>query len=702
MARAVFIFACLLLVAVWIHPYMSGAFEPNKPLGVTPTAGEALATKTAVDINASPFTTVKGQDGYWRLAKTADGVWWFVSPDGKREFLNTVTTVQPFQLARDPHGISFASRDYNGTPGKYDGDLNAWAAKTALRVKDAGFKGLGAWCHPVFHQIDVPITRDLNLWKHYDAHNARMWHPDWSKIMDETVSRAVANLKDNKNLVGYFTDNELDWSDASVGPRLYFDGLPAGDPNRIEVIKSIKALWPTVEAYNTAWKAQLKNWSDLDTQPTLSRDADSAYTQLFSAWLEKLATEYFARTSAIIRKHDPNHLILGVRFAGMAPREVVRASRNYTDAQSLNYYVPDAQLDPDMFSMMYAESGQPIILSEYGFHALDNRSGSRNTYGFQGQLPDQQARAEAYQLFTSRLARLPYVVGADWFQWSDEPPSGRSSDGEDVNFGIVDVDDKPYEQLVAAIRETTPQLNPLHAASVTDTHNGVFRDAFAQKPAASVVKLERPITINGELSDWSEAFRIPGIRRTQTVGIGRSDVRAPNVYMAWHEEGLYAAIEVFDPYIETVPSSGRWWTRDHVEMWVSTKPVESQAPIYNSNCHQFFFVPEVNPVDGRLGVVGQWHRPGDAIAENLIPHPTIQQVTRILPGRYVCEMFIPASALHGFEPVAGTEMAFNIHVRNFHLSSDYFWSAPKELYTQIRPSTWGKLTLAGPQMASAD
>jgi hypothetical protein len=39
-------------------------------------------------------------------------------------------------------------------------------------------------------------------------------------------------------------------------------------------------------------------------------------------------------------------------------------------------------------------------------------------------------------------------------------------------------------------------------------------------------------------------------------------------------------------------------------------------------------------------------------------------------------------------------MAFNIHVRNYQHAIDYFWSAPKEVMTQLRPETWGVLKLA--------
>ena len=53
---------------------------------------------------------------------------------------------------------------------------------------------------------------------------------------------------------------------------------------------------------------------------------------------------------------------------------------------SINYYPADARLDPDMFRMMHELSGQPVMLSEYSFHALDGRSGNRNTVGFTAQV----------------------------------------------------------------------------------------------------------------------------------------------------------------------------------------------------------------------------------------------------------------------------------------------------------------------------
>jgi hypothetical protein len=694
--------AILLLVAgAVMHPLITGSGRsiPNPASAQTIPPSDPVVEPPATAPAATPeFRAVRGREGFWRVVQSLDGAWWFCSPAGRLEFMNNVTTVQPFQQARDPGGIHFVSRDWNGGIDGATGDIDTWAARTLVRVRDVGFKGLGAWSHPTFHRFNIPMTRDLNLWTWMKPESRRFYSPEWHTTAARAVETQVVPLRDNANLIGYFIDNELDWGDGNAGPARYFDYLAADDPNRLEVIKVIQSIWPTVEQFNADWEASLSDFKELESWQSLPHEKQQAYGRLFAAWLSHLAEDYFRTTTELIRRHDPNHLIMGVRFRGYAPREVVRASRDFTDAQSINYYVSDGRLDPDMFRMMYEESGQPIIVTEYSFHALDGRSGNRNTVGFAAQVLDQQARADGYRLYTSRMARVPFVIGCDWFQWSDEPPSGRSHDGEDVNFGIVDIDDHPYELLTTAVRETTSRLNELHAGSTSlDQSTDPWRESFAQKPSFHVPYIGDSIVVNGELSDWPLAAKLTGIRHSQTIGLERSSLPPPRVFLGWSDKGLYAGIEVFDNDIQGVPPKGWWWTRDHVEFWVATRPPPANQDGYDVHSHQFFFVPNDWPgEDGLLGLVGQWHRPGDAIKDHLIPHPKIKNVARVRPDRYVVEMFIPADALHDFDPANHPELAFNIHVRNFQHAIDYFWSAPKEVMTQLRPNTWGPLKLAPP------
>ena len=424
------------------------------------------------------FETVRGREGFWRVGRDHAGVWWFIRPDGRTDFLNSVTTVQPYLAGRDPRGPHYTARDWDGR--STDGPaMDRWAEATLARVAQFGFKGLGAWSDPVFHKYDVPVTRDLNLSTHVPYDQRRVFSAKWEESIEEAIVKQVEPLRQSRSLVGYYLDNELDWGDGVVGPAAYFNGLSLRDPNRREVIEVVRTVWPRLNDFNREWGTSAGSWDELRIWKSLPQPpaGSDAYQKLSEAWLSHVALRYFEVTTRLVRKHDPNHLVLGIRFRGTAPAQVVAASRGLTDAQSVNYYPNDAKLDRDLFQTLHEVSGrQPVIVSEYSFHAPDGRSGNRNRFGFPAGVPNQKARAEGYRLMTTRLARLPYVIGADWFQWMDEPPSGRLRDGEDVNFGVVDVSDAPYEPLVDAVRATAPKLNDLHARSTTDGLADVWRD----------------------------------------------------------------------------------------------------------------------------------------------------------------------------------------------------------------------------------
>jgi hypothetical protein len=383
--------------------FPSGAQPAPAPRPQSSTTASTQAQATTADSSAAEFAEIRGHAGFWRIARGHDGVWWFLSPQNKTEFLNGVTTVRPRLRSREILGSGYRSSDWDGRVD--DASLSDWARKTAERVSRYGFKSLGAWCDQGLSACGIPITRDLNV-SRWAAGDVPFLGPLWRKDAERAIREQVIPLRSNRDLVGYYIDNELDW-----------ENMP------------------------------------------------------------EAAEPYFRITTSLIRKYDPNHLVLGCRYRGWIPAGVARGARIYTDAQSLNYYAADGLLDWRVFSMIAQESQQPLIISEYSFHALDGRSGNANRSHFPGQVRSQAARAAGYWLMTQRLAQVPYVIGADWFQWMDEPPAGRIGDGEDANVGVVDTHDRPYQQLVDAVRETTSQLNGLHAASHTSRNQLVWRTA---------------------------------------------------------------------------------------------------------------------------------------------------------------------------------------------------------------------------------
>lgn len=643
---------------------------------------------------AETFKETRGKEGFWRIVQTQEGVWWFMSPEGNLEFLNTVTHVHPAQRGRDKDGPHFVSKDWDGGPHREGGDLDAWAAKTIKRVHEAGFKGLGAWCNWAFHKYDVTISRDLSVWR---AGGKLFYDAEWAGIAEEAIKKQVVPLRDNVNLVGYFPDNELGWKDGFGSANRYFDGPERDNPNRREVIKVIQSVWQSIEAFNKDWEVNLKNWEELEGWPELPKHPAKAAAKLANAWVYHLARDYFKLTTELIRRYDPNHLILGIRYKGGAPRELFRASLGLTDVQSINIYSADAQLDSELIGAMYEEAQQPIVISEYAFHSLNGRSGNRNLSGFiWGHVTDQQAKAEGYRLFTSRMARVPYIIGADWFQWNDEPPSGRE-DGEDVNFGVVDIYDRPYKRLVKVIKETKPLLNKLHAASAGDDGAGIWKELAAERPVFDVPYMEGEIKLDGDLGEWPEKARLTNLEYVRKVGIDRSDeLVTPKVYLAWSEDGVYAGFEVFDKEIQgfaidEVPREYIWRLRsfDCVEFWLSTRPVAAEQNWHDRNCHDFIFVPDTKKA--KRGTILQWHNTGDALEQHVIGAGRIQYGAGIGQDGYTVEIFVPAKALHGFEPANHPEMSGNVFVRNWQDAVDYYWAT-----TELSgPGAWGRFRFRG-------
>ena len=96
----------------------------------------------------------------------------------------------------------------------------------------------------------------------------------------------------------------------------------------------------------------------------------------------------------------------------------------------------------------------PLIIGEYHFGALDR--GMFHT----GLVPvaTQPARAEAYKEYVRSALRHPQFVGCHWFQYCDEPTTGRAWDEENYQIGFVDVADTPYAETIAASRAMGDEL----------------------------------------------------------------------------------------------------------------------------------------------------------------------------------------------------------------------------------------------------
>lgn len=186
-----------------------------------------------------------------------------------------------------------------------------------------------------------------------------------------------------------------------------------------------------------------------------------------------MTRRYFQAVCDAIRKADPSHLILGMRFSRYPlparqaggncpgcvqqqalPEAVVRAS-NVFDVVSFNDYSMEPPLDT--VNRIYRLLKRPILIGEFHFGSPD-----RGYAPGLVMVKSQTERGKAFQHYLEHYAELPFVVGAHYFQLNDEPVAGRS-DGENYNIGFVNELDIPYPEMVSFAKATHRRLYSVHA-----------------------------------------------------------------------------------------------------------------------------------------------------------------------------------------------------------------------------------------------
>jgi hypothetical protein len=172
--------------------------------------------------------------------------------------------------------------------------------------------------------------------------------------------------------------------------------------------------------------------------------------------MEAISRRYFGTVCDAIRKADPNHLVLGIRWAGSAPEPVLRANDVF-DVFSINIY----RFEPprEQIERIYSLVHKPVLIGEFHFGAPER--------GYAPSLvmvKDQTERGVAYQYYMEHAAALAPVVGAHYFQLVDQPVSGRY-DGENYNLGFVAQTDLPYPELVSFAKAAHRRMYAVHAGT---------------------------------------------------------------------------------------------------------------------------------------------------------------------------------------------------------------------------------------------
>ena len=382
--------------------------------------------------------------GLFRIAR-GDGAFWLADPDGGRFLSKGVNTVRFDQdKIRKSERVPYAE----ACRSKY-GSENAWRAAAAARLKGWGFNTLGSWSDETVagaERAPLAVTPNLDLgmsfaWEKNDRnpgaprqHFPDVFDPAFEAHVRRRAQEMCAPRRRQENIIGWFIDNELRWGPDWRGPE--------------ELLPLFLQLSPATPGHAAAQDFLRARHVDIDRFEKTDCDA----------FVALLAQRYFALTAAAIKSADPDHLVLGSRFALPPARAVVDAAAAHVDAISFNCYdqLPDAAL------AHYTATGKPCLIGEFSFRAED--SGLPNTGGAGPKVATQAERAEAFRRYVTAALRERSIIGYHWFEHADQPAEGRF-DGENSNFGIVTIGDRVYDDLARAMTLLNAEAESIHIRS---------------------------------------------------------------------------------------------------------------------------------------------------------------------------------------------------------------------------------------------
>jgi len=404
--------------------------------------------------------------GYY-YTKQINGRWWIVDPNGYLSICRAVNAVS--------RGTGATSNQNYAT--KFGSSTTNWMNATKELLFDNGFYCAGAWSstgdiknNPNQTARPLAYTIILNWMSGYGAgrtyqQSGHMGYPEDAIFVFEqgfaayceTRAQELAANKTNKNIFGYFTDNELPFYNKSLNKFLRLGKTSSTNENYLATLK-----WLSDNGYTPA---------------------DTVNLEIQKKFLGYVAETYFSITNNALKKYDPNHMNLGSRVNIAEAREnqyFMQAAGKHVDILAVNYY---GVWTPNISgNIAWGKNlGKPFMVTEF-YTKGDDVPGLANSSGAGWIVKNQTDRGYAYQNYTLALLESKYCVGWHWFKYMDNDPTIANAEpsNTDANKGIVNTAYQPYTALLDKMKELNLKVyNIIDYFDIPKTTTKIYPEADA-------------------------------------------------------------------------------------------------------------------------------------------------------------------------------------------------------------------------------
>ena len=444
------------------------------------------------------------RDAGWSLTGTGfytttqrNGYWWLISPDGNPLFYTGVCTAPNLGGDSTPvtsrpglfEGLEANSGStsvlWGGSPWGESGNPSyyshptanlqrkygtAWAQleteRTAQRVQSWGFTGLGKWSSPVAPLPILPVlgTSAPTLAGHMDPFNANTQ----SQFANDIASQIRGRLTD-PSILGWSFQNEIQGI-------VLLDELKqiltlVNAPARLALLQySLNTIHAgKLAEFNASWGTTIGSASDLAGISSGKQPAASELEPL-RRYYENALHHMIYQT---FKQIDKNHLYFSYWIVPgwwADPEDWQIAAAN-CDVLGFDRYA-FSLLTPDLLALLN-DLDKPALIGEFAFPPHYNLERGFAVYNSANAVDDASA-GDAYAKFILGAATEPHLIGTLWFEYRDEPLTGRGPGfgsldvyGEDYAFGLIDVTDRPKYELVKRMRDANLIVAPKRL-SLTD------------------------------------------------------------------------------------------------------------------------------------------------------------------------------------------------------------------------------------------
>jgi hypothetical protein len=437
--------------------------------------------------------------GYYTVLKR-NGYWWLISPAGNPVFYTGLCG--PPALDWDVTPITgreweFASLPANSAPGWMS---NPWVAgdntqyysfvtgnlirkfgaanwqalstaRTAERLPSWGFTGLGKWSSTVGNLPNLPVL-DVDAptlpTGHIDPFDASVQQAFKSNLMAQ-----IGPQVNDSTILGWSYMNEIQGIVLAAEAQAILQ-LGAAVPAKQQMIQyGVEQLYAgNVSQAAAAWEVKAGSLAQLyATSPT----PPASDLETMREYYENAVLGFVYAT---FKQVDPNHLYFGYWivpgwWADSSDWTIAAAN---SDVLGFDWYA--MELQSGILPGLLKQVDKPTLIGEFSFPPTYGLVRGFGVYT-SANAADDEAAGQAYQQWMAAAVAEPTTVGTMWFQYRDEPVSGRGPCpdgaanalvcGEHYAFGVADETDRPKYALVERMRTANLCAGP-QRLQLTDSH----------------------------------------------------------------------------------------------------------------------------------------------------------------------------------------------------------------------------------------